>query len=136
MSYSLFLDDVRNPIDCFEYTKQGVYLMDCWVIARNYDDFVKTITDNGVPDVISFDHDLADEHYRPSMYDPDKHYTKYYTDGTFKEKTGYHCAEWFLNYCLDNDLEIPKLVYIHSMNPIGGENIKSLFHTYNKVHGK
>ena len=136
MSYNLFLDDVRNPQDCFEYTRQGVYLMKDWVVVRNYDEFVLTIKQRGIPTVASFDHDLADEHYRPSMYDSDKHYTNYYTDGTFKEKTGYHCAKWMLDHCVENDLEIPKLSYIHSMNPVGTENIKSLFYTYNKVHGK
>jgi hypothetical protein len=70
------------------------------------------------------------------MYNPDKHYSKYYDDGTFKEKTGYHCAKWLLEYCMDNSLDIPKVVFIHSMNPIGGENIKSLFSSFNKVYGK
>ena len=110
--------------------------MDDWVIVRNYDEFVKTITENGVPVILSFDHDLADEHYRPSMYDKDEHYTGYYTDGTFKEKTGYECAKWLIDYCIDNKVDTPTIVYIHSMNPVGGKNIKGIFDSYNKHHGK
>lgn len=60
----------------------------------------------------------------------------HYTDGTFKEKTGYSCAKWLLDYCMDNKLLLPKHILVHSMNPIGGENIKSLFDTYNKIYGK
>lgn len=135
-NYNLFLDDIRNPNDCFEYTKMGVYLMNDWVVVRNYDEFVNMITENGIPLVISFDHDLADEHYRPSMYNPDKHYSNYYHDGTFKEKTGYHCAKWLLEYCMDNNLDIPKVVYVHTMNPVGGDNIKSLFNSFYKTYGR
>lgn len=50
------------------------------------------------------------------------------------EKTGYDCAKWLIDYCIDNDLELPKKVLVHSMNPTGAENIKSLFNTYNKIY--
>ena len=50
------------------------------------------------------------------------------------EKTGYHCAKWLINYCMDNNLELPNEIIIHSMNPYGSENIKSLFNTYFKVY--
>lgn len=82
MSYKLFLDDERNP-----YKVTWVKLpLGPWVVVRNYDQFIKHITNHGIPSFVSFDHDLADEHYRQSMYDKDKHYSNYYTDGTFKEK--------------------------------------------------
>lgn len=134
--YNLFLDDKRFPEDCFEYTHYLDYVSEDWVIVRNYDEFIKTIQERGIPELVSFDHDLADEHYRVSMYNPDGHYSNYYTDGTFKEKTGYSCAKWLLDYCMDNKLLLPKHILVHSMNPIGGENIKSLFDTYNKIYGK
>ena len=64
----LFLDDVRQVMDTFHYTKHPVYTEDNWDVVRNYNEFCNYIQDNGVPALISFDHDLADEHYSPEMY--------------------------------------------------------------------
>ena len=50
----------------------------------------------------------------------------------FKEKTGYHCAKWLIQYCVDNKLSLPKEIFIHSMNTAGRINIASIFETYNK----
>lgn len=121
MSYNLYLDDFREPEQSFDHFHNQLYLLS-WVIVRNYDEFVKTIEECGVPEMISFDHDLADEHYESQQ--------EY---GEYKEKTGYHCAKWFINYCIDNNKELPTEVLIHSMNPAGSLNIKSLFDTYIKV---
>jgi len=90
----LFLDDIRNPENVTWIKLPSGH----WEIVRNYTEFCDHITKNGMPTFISFDHDLADEHYRQSMYNPDKHYSNYYTDGTFKEKTGFHCAQWLIDY--------------------------------------
>ncbi len=128
--YNLFLDDMRNPVDCYSYTNQPVYLMDDWAVVRNYNEFVKLVEEHGIPTVISFDHDLADFHY--GVQD---HVDQDYYD-LCEEKTGYHCAQWLINYCMDNKLELPKAILIHSMNGIGARNIQSLFKTYYKVHGK
>jgi len=124
----LFLDDVRNPIDCVLYRKNKIYLEN-WDIVRNYDEFVKYILDNGVPDVISFDHDLADEHYSTTMNDSDR-----YNELTnhFKEKTGNDCAKWISEYCVKNGLPLPEY-HIHSMNPVGRENILSTLKSCEKV---
>ena len=124
--YKLYLDDVRNPTNTFPTTLNSE-----WVIARSYREFVQVIEKKGLPFMISFDHDLADEHYRPSMYDTDKHYTKYYTDGTFTEKTGYHAAQWLVAYCLDKNIDLPKW-NVHSMNPVGKDNIIALLTSYEK----
>ena len=68
----LFLDDVRVPFDCAKYMRPDdlkyMYEDEEWDIVRTYNDFVGYIEHFGVPDLISFDHDLADEHYDPSMY--------------------------------------------------------------------
>ena len=127
MSYKLFLDDIRMPID----VKWMQMPLGPWIIVRSHDEFVKHITKNGLPLYLSLDHDLADEHYRPSMYNPDKHYTQYYTDGTFKEKTGYDCAKWLCDYCLDNNLNFPDY-QVHSMNPVGVENIRGYIESFKK----
>ena len=131
--YNLFLDDIRSPEDVFNYTGQPLYLMNKWIVVRNYDEFVKAITELGIPDTVSFDHDLADVHY-----DVQDHVDEDYYDlmSAQNEKTGYHCAQYLLNHCLDNELDIPNVVWIHSMNGPGAKNIDSLFTTYEKVHGK
>jgi len=59
---------------------------------------------------------------------------RFFIPDTFKEKTGYHCAKWLIDYCMDNEKELPKKIIVHSMNPYGSKNIKSLFDTYFKVH--
>jgi hypothetical protein len=107
----LFLDDIRWPAEAFLYTKQKIFSEDGWDIVRNYQEFVSHIEENGVPDFVSFDHDLAPEHY---------------VDGAESiECTGYHCALWLASYCMHNSIDIPKY-YIHSMNPVGKERIENI----------
>lgn len=126
MSYNLFLDDFRDPEDCFEYMRHLPYIMEDWIIVRNYDEFVKFIQEKGIPDLISFDHDLADTHY-----DNQDHVDEDYYD-IITERTGYHCAKWLINYCIDNKKELPATILIHSMNHAGSRNIQSLFESYLK----
>jgi len=128
--YNLFLDDMRVPQDVFNYTGNPIFLKEEWVIVRSYNEFVKYIEENGLPKMVTFDHDLADVHY-----DVQDHLDQDYYD-LCNEKTGYHCALWMINYCLDNELKPPKTIYIHSMNGPGARNINSLFTTYEKVYGK
>lgn len=122
----LFLDDYRIPLNAYSYTKNQIYLFN-WDVVTNYDEFVNYITNKGIPEVISFDHDLADEHYTP---EENIEYNK------FKEKTGYDCAKWLADYCINNNLVFPEYVLIHSMNPYGSLNIESIFLTINKVFNK
>lgn len=118
-AFKLLLDDMRDLSDC--YPLHPAYLEQNWVVVRNYDDFVEVITKAGLPEFLSFDHDLADEHYSPEMYNGNAYDALY--DG-FKEKTGLHAAKWLVDYCIDNTLPIPEYT-VHSFNPIGKENIKS-----------
>ncbi|WP_449399682.1 cyclic-phosphate processing receiver domain-containing protein [Chryseobacterium wanjuense] len=109
----LFLDDIRYPIEAYYYTKQDIFLRKDWHIVQQLravcqQDFGKRTSGNDL-----FDHDLADEHYlKPDSQE-------------FVEKTGYDCAKWLIEYCMDNYLDLPKF-YCHSMNPVGKENIESL----------
>jgi len=130
MSYNLFLDDYRIPKDAFAYMHLKIYLDVEWIVVRNYQAFIALIEGKGIPDMISFDHDLADEHYDKEIVQGQT-YDEIYE--LFDEKTGYHCAKWLINYCIDNNKEIPARILIHSMNPAGTMNIKSLFDTYMKV---
>ncbi|MDR6465701.1 cyclic-phosphate processing receiver domain-containing protein [Chryseobacterium sediminis] len=116
----LFLDDIRYPVEAYHYTKQDIFLRNDWHIVRNYEQFVNRILEKGLPEMISFDHDLADEHYL-------KHDSQ-----EFVEKTGYDCAKWLVEYCMDNYLDLPKF-YSHSMNPVGKENILSLLKNFKKL---
>ena len=136
MSYYLFLDDERQPINRNKETQMSAYdligdkryfLYD-WVIVRNFGDFVKTIEENGLPLICSMDHDLKDFHYY--------HYSTYtvYTgkiDYTIAEGTGFECAKWLVNYLMDNNLDAPEIL-IHTQNRVGGKNIRMLFEDYNK----
>lgn len=126
------MDDFRNPMDCINYMRlrvddSAMYSREKWIVVRNYEEFVDYITHNGLPYLISFDHDLADEHYDPSMYSGN------YDDvaKNFKEKTGMDCAKWLVDYCLDNEKQLPKFV-VHSMNPAGTKNISSLLNDFKK----
>ena len=136
--YNLFIDDERFPVggtikSAFELTGDKRYYELEWVIVRNFEDFVKTIEENGLPDVISFDHDLKDAHY---------HHYQIYTvftgkiDYTVVEGTGYECAKWLCrSYLPDHDLDFPTTL-IHTENTVGRANIIGEIRNYRKSRGQ
>jgi len=128
--YHLFLDDERMPKDVKWIELPSVN----WVIVRNYKQFVETIERDGIPHTISFDHDLADEHYQEYSVAHDKRMLSYGTIRYDKlaEKTGYDCAKWLAQYCVDNNVPIP-LYYLHTLNGIGRQNIFSILESARKV---
>jgi len=107
----LFLDDIRNPKDIYKDNNNWD-----WIIVRTYEEFVNYIKENGIPDFISFDHDLADEHY--IEYFKSEEEKREFDYNKIKEKTGYDCAKWLI----ENGYEIKKYA-VHSFNPVGKENI-------------
>jgi hypothetical protein len=115
----LFLDDIRIPKDCANGLVPShlnkFYWENDWSIVRSYNEFVDWIQKNGLPDFISFDHDLADVHY---IMDFSKH-----SDNQGTEKTGYDAAKWLGDYCLDNKCKLPNFI-VHSQNPVGKANIQ------------
>lgn len=116
----LFLDDIRYPVEAYHYTRQDIFLRKDWHIVRNYEQFVSRILEKRLPDMISFDHDLAEVHYlQPGS-------------GEYTEKTGYDCAKWLVEYCMDHHLDLPEF-YCHSMNPVGKENIESLLKNFKNL---
>jgi hypothetical protein len=128
--YNLFLDDFRHPYDCVAYMRDPMkYAKWNWVVVKNHEEFVKKIEEDGLPEFISFDHDLADEHYDNTMYQGVEEYSKKYEH--FKEKTGLDCAKWLTEHCMDTKQKLPDFE-IHSMNPAGGENIRSLLLNFKK----
>lgn len=126
--YGLFLDDIRVPEDVTWISLPS----NNYIIVRNYQEFVDTIIKHGVPAFVSFDHDLADEHYQSMIKDMQANSEIHLTfvlkqelaDVYYgAEKTGYDCAKWLVNFCYDNDIVFPEYM-IHSMNPVGAERIK------------
>lgn len=121
--YNLFLDDYRNPEDCTGYVnsfgiRPDTYTNRSWVIVRNFKEFTSKIVEKGMPNLISFDHDLADIYYL--MND---------VGGFSTEETGMDCAKWLVGYCMDTEIKLPDFL-VHSMNPVGRRNIQSYLQNY------
>jgi hypothetical protein len=131
----LFLDDDRMPWEPGNYMPvdlRPMYRKENWQIVRNFEEFRQWILDNGLPDVVSFDHDLGKEHhYKPDdrlivpLEEVEFDFDKY------EEKTGYHCAKWMVEFCMHEHLPLPEW-YVHSANVVGAENIKSYIENYQR----
>jgi hypothetical protein len=89
----LFLDDIRYPKPNTGF----------WRVVRNYDQAVKAIKSQGLPDYISFDHDLGED-----------------------QPTGYDLAKWIEYSVLYGMITWnPNFKFgVHSANPVGGKNIQ------------
>lgn len=112
----LWLDDWRDPSvnDWLIFSPIGRDVDVVWV--KSYNEFISYILNSDkLPDGISFDHDLAD-------IDSDKN-----------EKTGYDCAKWLIDYCINLKLKLP-ICTSHSSNPVGRERINSLILSYKKAY--
>ena len=116
MAWTLFLDDIRFPEDVKYFYGPYSNIRIC----RSMDDAVWCVEHYGLPFMISFDHDLADEHYIIG-------------DG---EKTGYTFAKWFCDYVMDNNLQLPAGFdyFVHSQNPVGAENIRRYMENFLKAY--
>lgn len=104
MKTLLWLDDIRNPKISdwlMMWAPDFAYAEGTVVWVKNFDEFVDWIEKNGLPDKISFDHDLGEV------------------------KSGFDCAKWLVEYCLDFKKNIPQFV-VHSANPVGSLNIRQL----------
>ena len=129
----LFLDDERFPRDCITYmynrigSKNSIYRENDWVIVRNYKEFMKFLYTNGIPDIVSFDHDLADIHYKID-FDAWKDNS---SEQLGVEETGYDCAKELVKMCVYQGKDFPSYM-IHSMNSVGSENIRTYIENYKK----
>ncbi len=98
----IYLDDIRTPSN------------DDFIILRSHEEAVEYVKNNGIPQYISFDHDLGcDEkgNIFPSGFD----FAKYLVDMDIENK-----------YCFLDDFQFN----VHSANPIGKKNIESLLNNY------
>lgn len=130
--YNLFLDDNRNPEDVVSYMHSRIgqlnplYMAEGWLIAKNFDEFIKIIENNGLPEKISFDHDLAFEHYESDDL-TDLHGIPY---DSYKEKTGLHALKWLVDLHMDMGGGDFPLCILHTQNPTGYENMRSYIVSY------
>lgn len=121
----LFLDDNRVPYDVFKNTIDPIYENNNeWSIVKNYGEFVNTILESGLPEIISFDHDLSQNHYLPENQSNIDY-------NNLKDRTGYDAALWLIGYCRMNNINLP-IVKVHSSNPEGKKNIEKVLHLTNK----
>ena len=88
----LYLDDLRPTPEGFD----RVY---------SYEEFVAYLERKGLPDFISFDHDLGED------------------------LSGYDCAKYLVAYCLAHQHPLPNY-QVHSQNPVGRENIERLLENF------
>ncbi len=115
----IYLDDVRTPNQ------------DTWVIARNYDEFVKIVNESGLSsiDMISLDHDLGESAMKEYFTNVSPNYKLDYNN--ISEKTGLDCAKFLVDKSIEDNVPLP-LVYVHSANPIGSANIMGYINNYLK----
>lgn len=109
---NLFLDDYRKPSDAtikiegpwggnrMSLEKYSGIPNIHWETVTNYDEFVKFVEKNGIPDAVSFDHDLEEQHYT----------------GDYSGRTGLHCLLWLIEKCKEKGCKLPEKCYVHSFN--------------------
>jgi hypothetical protein len=122
MKTILWLDDIRNPFIIKEWLYTVQYLEEeylkikdeaCEIIwVKTQSEFKDYIKENGLPDLISFDNDLG-----------------------IGNGEGYECAKWLVEYCIDNNINLPNW-YVHSANPVAKENIKNLLINFENNYEK
>ncbi len=120
LKIALYLDDIRIPT-----VNPPNHV---WQIVRSYKEFTEFITSyykekRELPDLISFDHDLANEHYEYFTLNPNRFMDDY---TQFTEKTGMHCAKWLMLVCEKNNIDFKFVKFcVHSSNPVGAKNIQT-----------
>jgi len=128
---NIFLDDIRSPRDCGLYmqsrigSKANMYLLQGWRVVRTVQEFTEAIKQHaGKIDRISFDHDLAEEHYRSDLMALEG--WEEYHNIDERELTGYDAAVFLKLHYQKENLKLPE-VFAHTMNPVGMEKILALF---------
>ena len=79
-----------------------------WV--KSYLEFTNWVAENGVPDMVCFDHDLGED------------------------MSGYDAAKFLIDLCLENGIKVPDW-NIQSANPVGIQNINQLMKNAKKYLG-
>ncbi len=100
MVIGLYIDDIRKLPSQYN----------TWDIARSYDEAIIMLTTVKY-DIISLDHDIA----------------SFRDDG--REMTGYDIALWLAERHY-NKQYVPPIILVHTANPVGKTNIKSVISRY------
>lgn len=108
----LFLDDERTPIQVTWINYPSVD----WDIVRTVGEFSEAYR-SGAYEVVSLDHDLQD-----------------FCPVTSVELTGKHAAMYMVHLDDLGKVILPE-IFVHSMNPVGKENIKSYIDSYKRYKG-
>jgi hypothetical protein len=128
--YILFLDDLRTPTDVGDYIfpieLRLLYNHKDWKIVRNFEQFVNQIKYYGLPALVSFDHDLGEEEIKENIQTQ-----KNEKKDQKQSKSGYDCAKWLVDYCISKKEKLPDFL-VHSMNPVGSQNIKEYLLNFKK----
>jgi hypothetical protein len=117
--FKVYLDDLRTPID------------EEWIVCRNYNEFVDKVSEIGLDNIetISLDHDLGETAIKEYFKNVTTNYVLNYDN--IHEKTGYDCAKWLVEQCINNGTKLP-LILTHSANPIGSANIMGYINNFLK----
>lgn len=109
----VWLDDMRDPKTSdwlLRYAPDFFYNGGNIVWVKNYLEFANWVTENGVPDMICFDHDLGEG------------------------KSGYDAAKFLIDWCFENNAKVPNW-NVQSSNPVGVQNINQLMKNAKKHLG-
>ena len=93
-----------------------------------FEEFVKAISEN-INEIthISFDHDLGGDVQESFRFDQGFSKRKARKAKQLLElPTGYDCAKWMKDFYRSKDKQHP-VMFVHSMNPVGTQNIINLF---------
>lgn len=91
-----------------------------FVWVKNIYQFIDYIEKNGIPQFVSFDHDLNNRGGGEGLSDEQK-----------LNNNGVNCAKWLVNYCKQMGHPLPKF-YVHSANPKHGPEINRVLTGENK----
>lgn len=126
MKTLLYLDDLHSPKQKLNRLTLKHFKRIVWV--TNYPSFVEWIYENGLPDAVSFDHDL-----HKSQYAPEEHWVGTYRIWRKQNKstfpTGTDCAKFLVKYCQREDIQLP-IWSVHSLNPIGSLELSTVLMNY------
>ena len=126
---NIFLDDCRFPDEAncsFTFTRlselSGIDNED-WIIVRSVEEFKQALELHGMPDNVSFDHDLdygkenvhIKEYFRAC--EQNRPLNRYVL-----KNTGLEAAQALIEFCKKNGLTLPKY-FIHSANHLGADDI-------------
>lgn len=94
--YKLFIDDEREPVG------------DGWIVARNSEAAMMAVAVYGMPDYISFDHDLGGD------------------------DTVMRFLHWLADTCLEDHTTFTFGYNVHSQNPVGRDNIIGFIESFKR----